>query len=112
MAIALRNLLENAIKFSQHMAYPRIEFGCKQDNEQITLWIHDNGIGFDMKYSQRIFEIFERLYRQEDYPGTGVGLALVRKAMHRMGGQVYAESVPGEGATFYLQLSRARENSD
>lgn len=112
LAIALRNLLENAIKFSQHMACPRIEFGCKQDNEQITLWIHDNGIGFDMKYSQRIFEIFERLYRQEDYPGTGVGLALVRKAMHRMGGQVYAESVSGEGATFYLQLSRARENSD
>ncbi len=112
LAMALRNLLGNAIKFSRHVAHPRIEFGYKQGGEQIILWIRDNGIGFDMKYSQRIFEIFERLYRQEDYPGTGVGLALVRKAMHRMGGQVYAESIPGEGATFYLQLSRAYKNSD
>ena len=62
-----------------------------------------------MKYNQRIFEIFERLHRLEDYPGTGVGLALVKKAMQRMGGQVWTQSVPGEGATFYLELSAAQE---
>ncbi|QOJ22615.1 MAG: PAS domain S-box protein [Gammaproteobacteria bacterium] len=110
LALVLRNLLENAIKFSQHSAHPRIEFGCARDGRRISLWIRDNGIGFDMKYNQRIFEIFERLHRLEDYPGTGIGLALVKKAMHRMGGKVWAQSVPGEGATFYLQLPAVREN--
>jgi len=70
------------------------------------LWVRDNGIGFDMKYHDRIFEIFQRLHRLEEYPGTGIGLALVKKAMQRMGGRVWAESVPGEGATFYLSLPR------
>ncbi|MCC6917241.1 PAS domain S-box protein [Nitrosomonas sp.] len=104
LAMVLRNLLENAIKFSRHAAHPRIEFGFARDNERITLWIRDNGIGFDMKYSQRIFEIFERLHHQEDYPGTGIGLALARKAIHRMGGQIWVQSAPGEGATFYFHL--------
>ena len=65
-----------------------------------------NGIGFDMQFHERIFEIFQRLQRSEDYPGTGVGLALVRKAMQRMNGRVWAESTPGKGATFYLELPR------
>jgi signal transduction histidine kinase len=110
LALVLRNLLENAIKFSKHSPHPHIEFGVSQDNSHVTLWIRDNGIGFDMKYNQRIFEIFERLHRLEDYPGTGVGLALVKKAMQRMGGRVWTQSVPGEGATFYLELSAAQEN--
>ncbi|WP_297324986.1 PAS domain S-box protein [Nitrosomonas sp.] len=109
LALVLRNLLENAIKFSKHSAHPRIEFGASQDNHHITLWIRDNGIGFDMKYNQRIFEIFERLHRLEDYPGTGIGLALVKKAMQRMGGRVWAQGVPGEGATFYLELPAVQE---
>ena len=111
MALVLRNVLENAIKFSQYSAHPRIEFGSDQDGKRISLWIRDNGIGFDMKYNQRIFEIFERLHRLEDYPGTGIGLALVKKAMQRMGGRVWAQSAPGEGATFYLQLPAAQDNS-
>jgi len=110
LTLVLRNLLENAIKFSKHSPHPRIEFGASQDDHHVTLWIRDNGIGFDMKYNQRIFEIFERLHRLEDYPGTGVGLALVKKAMQRMGGQVWTQSVPGEGATFYLELSAAQES--
>jgi signal transduction histidine kinase len=72
----------------------------------VTLWISDSGIGFDMKYHERIFEIFQRLHRLEDYPGTGIGLALVKKAMQRMGGRVWAESVPGQGASFYVQLPK------
>ena len=104
MLLVLRNLLENAIKFSKHAAHPRIELGASHDDQSVTLWVRDNGIGFDMKYNQRIFEIFERLHRQEDYPGTGIGLALVRKAMERMGGSVWAESTPGQGATFFLRL--------
>ena len=102
--LVLRNLLENAIKFSKHAVHPRIELGASHDDQSVTLWVRDNGIGFDMKYNQRIFEIFERLHRQEDYPGTGIGLALVRKAMERMGGSVWAESTPGQGATFFLRL--------
>jgi len=109
LALVLRNLLENAIKFTGHSEHPRIEFGSGQDGQQISLWIRDNGIGFDMKYNQRIFEIFERLHRLEDYPGTGIGLALVKKAMQRMGGRVWAQSAPGEGAAFYLQLPAAQE---
>ncbi|MCB1964685.1 MAG: histidine kinase, partial [Candidatus Accumulibacter sp.] len=66
----------------------------------------DNGIGFDMRFHDRIFEIFQRLQRAEDYPGTGVGLAIVHKAVQRMGGRVWAESQPGQGATFYLELPR------
>ena len=104
LALVLRNLLGNAIKFSKHASQPRIEFGVRKNDDFVIIWIRDNGIGFDMKYNDRIFEIFERLHRLEDYPGTGIGLALVKKAMQRMGGQVWADSTPGEGATFYLKL--------
>lgn len=109
LALVLRNLLENAIKFSKHSPHPRIEFGASQEGHHVTLWVRDNGIGFDMKYNQRIFEIFERLHRLEDYPGTGIGLTLVKKAMERMGGRVSAQSAPGEGATFYLELPSVQE---
>ncbi len=80
--------------------------GANQDENTVTLWIKDNGIGFDMKYGDRIFEIFQRLHRLEDYPGTGIGLALVKTAMERMGGKVWAESEPGQGAIFYLTLKK------
>ncbi|MHB8709172.1 MAG: sensor histidine kinase [Desulfuromonadales bacterium] len=104
LAIALRNLLENAIKFSRNVQAPTVAIGVHVEGERTILWVRDNGIGFDMKFHDRIFEIFQRLQRAEDYPGTGIGLALVRKAMQRMGGRVWAESAPGEGATFYLEI--------
>ena len=78
--------------------------GSAQADGRVTLWVRDNGIGFDMRFATRIFEIFQRLHRAEDYPGTGVGLAIVRKAMERMGGTVRADSRPGEGAIFRLEL--------
>ena len=105
-ALALRNLLENAIKFSRTSAAPRIEIGARASDGRVLLWVRDNGIGFDMQYHDRIFDIFQRLHRAEDYPGTGVGLALVRKAVSRMGGRVWAESEVGRGATFFLELPR------
>jgi hypothetical protein len=104
LAIVLRNLLENAIKFSCHAQPPSIEIGARSEGAKAILWVNDNGIGFDMKFHDRIFEMFQRLQRAEDYPGTGIGLALVRKAMQRMGGRVWAESAPGAGATFFLEL--------
>ena len=73
----------------------------------MLFWVRDNGPGFDMRYHDRIFEIFQRLHRAEDYPGTGVGLAIVRKAVERMNGKVWAESAKGHGATFFVQLPAA-----
>jgi signal transduction histidine kinase len=106
LTLVLRNLLENAVKFSRKEIEARIELGAREEGARVLLWVRDNGIGFDMKYHDRIFDIFQRLHRAENYPGTGIGLALVKKAVQRMGGRVWAESTPGNGATFYLDLPR------
>src|SRR5262249_530530 len=81
LAQALRNYLDNAIKFSSRVAEPRIEIGADEKENRCRLWVSDNGVGFDIKYHDRIFEIFQRLHRLEDYPGTGIGLAIVRRVM-------------------------------
>lgn len=112
LAMALRNLLDNARKFSRGSQPPTIEIGARAENGKILLWVRDNGIGFDQKFHERIFDIFSRLERAEDFPGTGVGLALVRKAVQRMGGRVWAESAPGRGAVFYLELPGAESLRD
>jgi signal transduction histidine kinase len=106
LATALRNLLENALKFTRDMPNPKIEIGGRDTGDSCILWVRDNGIGFDMKFHDKIFAIFQRLHRSEDYPGTGVGLAIVKKTMERMGGRVWAESEPGKGATFYLEIPK------
>lgn len=103
---ALRNLLDNAIKFTRNVPDPAIEIGSCTDTQSLLLWVRDNGIGFDMEYHERIFELFERLHHTNEHPGTGIGLAIVRKAIQRMGGRVWATSTPGAGATFYLELRR------
>jgi PAS domain S-box-containing protein len=104
LALVLRQLLDNALKFSRAATPPRIEIGARNEPQRVVLWIRDNGIGFDMRYHEAIFEMFQHLERQEEYPGTGIGLALVRKALQRMGGRVWAESRPGDGAVFYVEL--------
>lgn len=103
---SVRNYLDNAVKFTGKVAHPRIEVGTKETAHTCTLWIRDNGVGFDMKHHDRIFNIFQRLNASEEYPGTGIGLAIVRKAMERMGGRAWAESQPGHGATFYLEIPK------
>lgn len=104
LAVVLRNLVGNALKFARPGEAPRVEVGARREGDRHLLWVRDQGVGFDMKYHDRIFGIFQRLQRAEDYPGTGVGLALVAKAVQRMGGRVWAESQPGQGATFYLEF--------
>ena len=104
LAMVLLQLLDNALKFSCAATPPRIEIGGRAEAQRSVLWIKDNGIGFDPRYHDRIFGIFERLERAEDYPGTGIGLALVYKTLERMDGRVWAESAPGEGAVFYVEL--------
>ena len=106
LVIAMRNLLENALKFTRDAAAPRIEIGARIDATACLVWVRDNGIGFDMRFHDRIFEVFQRLHRAEEYPGTGVGLAMVRRALERMGGRVRAESEVGKGATFFLEIPR------
>ena len=106
---AVRNLLDNALKFTAQSPEPRIEIGGRESETSCILWMKDNGIGFDMQYHDRIFEIFQRLNYADDFPGTGIGLALVRKAMQRIGGNAWAESKIGQGSIFYLETPRAGE---
>jgi signal transduction histidine kinase len=103
---SLRNYLDNAIKFTRKVPQPHIEVGSQETPKNFRVWVSDNGVGFDMKYHDRIFDIFQRLNPGDDYPGTGVGLAIVRKTMERMGGRAWAESEPGRGATFYLEIPK------
>ncbi|MFL6333525.1 MAG: sensor histidine kinase [Pyrinomonadaceae bacterium] len=104
---SLRNYLDNAVKFTRQTPGARIEVGAQETAEGCLLWVRDNGIGFDDKYHEQIFGIFQRLNPGTAYPGTGIGLAIVRKAMERMGGRAWAESSPGHGATFYLEIPKA-----
>ena len=106
LPIALSNLIENALKFSRQTGEPRILIESSVEYGRYLLKVRDNGIGFDVAYRDKIFEIFNRLHAS-GYEGTGIGLALVRKAVQRMGGEVWAESVPGEGATFHVSLNLA-----
>jgi len=107
LVIALRNLIDNALKFTRGRTPPRIGIRAERCGDAVRLSVNDNGVGFDMKFHDRIFSIFQRLHRAEDYPGTGIGLAIVRKAMDRMGGRVWAVSQPGEGSTFTIELPEA-----
>ncbi len=104
LGLILRNLCENAIKFSKDAGDPRIVIGSCRRDDKVLIWVEDNGIGFDMKYHDKIFDIFQRLHHAETYAGTGVGLALVSKAAQRLGGRVWAESAPGDGARFFVEL--------
>jgi len=95
------NYLDNAIKFLKKKENGKVDIGGQETESEWTLWVRDNGIGFDAQYHDRIFNIFQRLHRAEDFPGTGIGLAIVHKAIERIGGRCWAESKLGEGATFF-----------
>jgi signal transduction histidine kinase len=107
LAIAIRNVLANAIKFTAGANSPTIALRAAYTPNRCHVSIADNGIGFDMQYHDVIFAMFQRLHRIDDYPGTGIGLALSRKAVERAGGRIWAESAPGAGATFHIELPAA-----
>ncbi|WP_136810153.1 ATP-binding protein [Desulfosediminicola flagellatus] len=102
----LGNLLDNAIKFSQKSVCPSIEISGEETEDHWILRVKDNGVGFDPKFQDKIFGIFQRLHVVDEYPGTGIGLAIVEKAIMRMGGTISAEGEPGLGATFSVKLPK------
>jgi signal transduction histidine kinase len=104
LSLVVRNLLQNALKFTRDAHPARIDILANRIADEIELIVRDNGIGFDMQYHDQIFRLFHRLHREDQYPGTGIGLALVRKALERMRGSVRAESREGAGATFFVRL--------
>jgi light-regulated signal transduction histidine kinase (bacteriophytochrome) len=107
LRIALSNLLENAWKFTARQPAARIEFGLTSAAGESTYFVRDNGAGFDMTYADRLFGPFQRLHLATEFPGSGIGLATVRRIIHRMGGRVWAEGLVGRGATFHFTLGRA-----
>ncbi|MBN1663735.1 MAG: transporter substrate-binding domain-containing protein [Deltaproteobacteria bacterium] len=104
LQIALTNLIDNAFKFSCKQNNPSIEFAAKQENETKIFYIRDNGTGFDMAYADKLFTPFQRLHTQEEFSGTGIGLATVQRIIHRHGGKIWAEGDINKGATFYFTL--------
>jgi light-regulated signal transduction histidine kinase (bacteriophytochrome) len=103
LAQLFQNLIENALKFRGE-APPRIHIGAKETDTGWQFAVRDNGIGFEQKYADRVFVLFQRLHTREEYTGTGIGLAICQKIVERHGGRIWVESEPGEGTTFYFTL--------
>jgi len=121
------NLLSNAFKFSREREKVRIEIGALKacevararapelqllDANSCVYFVRDNGVGFNMRYADKLFGVFQRLHRQEEFKGTGIGLATVQQIIHKHGGQVWAESEVGKGATFYFTIGATIETVD
>jgi light-regulated signal transduction histidine kinase (bacteriophytochrome) len=108
LRLVLSNLISNALKFSRERSQTRIEIDSKQSQDEVIFFICDNGTGFDMQYAGQLFGVFQRLHKVTEFEGTGIGLATVRRIIQRHGGRTWAESIEGQGATFYFTFPLER----
>jgi two-component system, sensor histidine kinase and response regulator len=104
----MTNLLSNAFKFTKDRGDARVEIGTYREQDEQVYFVRDNGAGFNMQYADKLFGVFQRLHSQDQFPGTGVGLSIVKRILERHGGRIWAESAPGQGATFLFVVGQER----